>query len=281
MITTSQIAPSSALAPYVRCYTYREFDTHGTDLLKAWHASNEPLMTFFFKALPVKLVDLESGKILKTGVYYGVMGLSTHYNGQMTFNGCYAFFEIIFKPYGFHKIFSIPTCKIVDQIFSGDEIFDQTIKLFYEQLCNAKSLMEMGDLANAYLLYHLSKQKAVDDKDKISETINSIIKRAGIVNVETLAYNANMSKRNFERQFTAEFGMPPKLFICITRFNHALDLKLKHPEMNWTSITYQSGYFDQMHLIKDFKRFSGAAPKIFINNAPMTAEKFESRVDDY
>lgn len=29
MITTSEIAPSPALAPFVRCYTYREFDTKG------------------------------------------------------------------------------------------------------------------------------------------------------------------------------------------------------------------------------------------------------------
>lgn len=281
MITTSEIAPSPALVPYVRCYSYREFDTHGTDLFKAWHATYEISMSFFLKALPVKLVDVETGKILKTGDYSGVTGLSTHYNGEMTFNGCYAFFEILFKPYGFYKIFKIPTCKIVDRIISGDEIFDAGIKLFFEQLCNADGLMKMGELANAYLLYYLNKQKAIDDKDKISATIHSIIKNAGVVNIDALAYNVNMSVRNFERQFIAELGMPPKLFCCITRFDHAIDLKLKHPEMNWTSIAYEAGYFDQMHLIKDFKRFSGTAPKIFIDHAPMIHEKYESRIDEY
>ena len=31
--------------------------------------------------------------------------------------------------------------------------------------------------------------------------------------------------------------------------------------MIWTSVAQQAGYFDQMHLIKDFKRFSGNTPK--------------------
>jgi AraC-like DNA-binding protein len=281
MITTSEIAPSPALAPYVRCYSFREFDTHNTNLTKAWHASHETTMPFFFKALPVKLVDTETGNILKTGNSYGISGLSTQYNGEMTFNGHYAWFEIIFKPNGFCKIFNIPTGKIVNQIIDGDEIFDRGIKLFFEQLCNAKGLMEMGKLADAYLLYYLHKRKSVNDKDKISLTICTIIKNGGLVNIDALAYSANMSIRNFERLFITEMAMSPKLFSCITRFNHALNLKLKYPGMHWTSIAHQSGYFDQMHLIKDFKKFSGAAPNLFIDNAPMTREKYESRVEVY
>ena len=65
MITTSEIAPSPTLAPFVRCYTYREFDTRGSDLVKSWHASHEVSMPFFFKALPVKLTDPQTGQNLK------------------------------------------------------------------------------------------------------------------------------------------------------------------------------------------------------------------------
>lgn len=62
MITTSEIAPSPALAPFVHCYAYREFDTNGFDVIKPWHASHEMYIPFFFKAVPVKLVDSETGK---------------------------------------------------------------------------------------------------------------------------------------------------------------------------------------------------------------------------
>ncbi len=68
-ITTTEIAPSAVLAPFVRCYSYREFDTKGLYLIKPWHASHEIAMPFFFKAEPLQLTDPQTGQILKRGNY--------------------------------------------------------------------------------------------------------------------------------------------------------------------------------------------------------------------
>ena len=46
--------------------------------------------------------------------------------------------------------------------------------------------------------------------------------------------------------------------------------------MNWGAIAYTSGYYDQMHLIKDFKEFAGALPGKLakeINNAPFLLQE--------
>lgn len=237
MITTSEIAPSPALAPFVHCYAYREFDTNGFDVIKPWHASHEMYIPFFFKAVPVKLVDSETGKILKTGKNCGVVGISSQYNGDMIFNGLYSFFQIIFKPNGFTKIFKIPSSEIIDKIVWGDEIFDSGIELLHEQLAAVSSLSEMADLANAYLEYFLRKQKTVDYKDGITAAVHLISSKKGMVNIDELAHYANMSRRNFERLFTESVGTSPKLLCCITRFNYALNLKLRNPGIEWASVT--------------------------------------------
>lgn len=57
MITTSEIAPSPALVPFIPSYTYREFDTNGTDIIKPRHASHLTNIIFFFKDVPAKLTD--------------------------------------------------------------------------------------------------------------------------------------------------------------------------------------------------------------------------------
>jgi AraC-like DNA-binding protein len=279
MITTSEIAPSPVLAPFIRCYSLREFDTGGSDLVKRWHAAHETTMPFFFKDLPIKLVNPETGKILKKGSFGGIVGLSTQYNGDMYFNGSYSFFEIIFRPNGYYKIFEIPSDKSINQILDADDIFDFRVKLFYEQLCEAADFQEMAILANGFLSSYLKKQKSFEYKDAITSFSNIILRRRGLVNIKSMAYDANMSLKNFERHFTEQVGLSPKLFGCVARFNHALSLKLKNPEENWTSIALESGYFDQMHLIKDFKRFYGNAPSIFFKESPMKLEKFKSRVE--
>lgn len=278
-ITTNEIAPSAVLAPFVRCYSYREFDTRGQLLIKPWHASHEMRMPFFFKAKPLQLTDPETGQILKGGNYGSVIGLGTRYNGEMIFNGCYAFFEIYFKPTGFSRIFGFPQVEITNQIIHTDEIFDSRIKIFFEQLCGAKRLTEMGSLADAYLLTHLKKQKTGNYKNGFTVISNLMLKNAGSINIEHFAYDVNMSKRNFDRRFAEQVGTSPKLFCCITRFNHALKLKLKNPKSSWTSIGYECGYFDQVHLVKDFKRFAGNIPSIFLKQSPLTGEKYISRID--
>jgi len=98
--------------------------------------------------------------------------------------------------------------------------------------------------------------------------------------MERLASYVNMSTRNLERHFTESVGIPPKLFCCITRFNHALELKLRNATVGWTSIAHQTGYFDQMHLIKDFKRFCGEAPSSLLKHVPLLEENYISRVNN-
>ncbi len=281
MIATSEIAPSPELAHFVRCYTYREFDTNGGEMEKPWHASHEMTMVFFFKAKPIKLVDPQTNQIIKTGTYCDITGLSTHYLGMTTFNGIYSFFEICFRPNGFKRIFEIPISCITDHIIAADDIFDIKIRYLFEQLCAAKNLTERGVLADAFLLENLKKRKPHNGKDSIAFTSDMILKSPEPITVGQLAYDANMGIRNFERHFLEEVGMSPRLFCCVARFNHAFEIKLRYPQKDWTSIAHECGYFDQMHLVKDFKRFSGNSPSAYLKQTPLTEQDYISRIESY
>lgn len=280
MITTSEIAPSPALAPFVHSYTYREFDTHGTDLIKPWHASHEANISFFFKDVPVKLTDTATGEILKRGKHCDVVGMSTQYNGDMTFNGKYSFLQIIFQPHGFYSLFDTSPLEIADKIVWSGDIFNSEIKLLHEQLYGAKNAIAMAEMANKWLLHYLNKKKSVDYKNRITVTANLITKNAGLINIETLAHYACMSMRNFERMFINQTGMSPKQLCCISRFNSALKLKLNNPKMKWTCVAHETGYFDQMHLIKDFKRFCGEAPALLLKHVALFEENYLSRISN-
>src|SRR5688500_12441561 len=151
MIIVTEISPAPVLAPFVRCYSFREFDTKGRNLIKPWHASHEISMPFFFKAKPVSLSNPQTGQNISGGSYGEIAGLGSQFNGEMTFNGCYAFFEIYFKPNGFSKIFGLPAAEFTNYILHAEEVLDFNIKTFFEQLCHANGLSEMGCLANTFL----------------------------------------------------------------------------------------------------------------------------------
>lgn len=279
MITTSEIAPSPLLASFIRAYAYREFDTQGKEVIMPWRASSDTNIIFFFKDLPASLTDHHTGEVLKRGKNCDLVGMSTQYNGDMTFNGKYAFLQIIFQPHGFYTLFNISPCDIADKIVWSGDIFHSDLKLLHEQLSEEGNPQAMARLVNDWLMQYLNKKKNVHYNERITLAANLIIKRAGLVNIETIAHDACMSMRNFERIFTHETGMSPKQLCCISRFNNALDLKLKNPSMKWISVAHQFGYFDQMHLIKDFKRFCGEAPVSLLKHVPLLEENYLTRID--
>lgn len=67
----------------------------------------------------------------------------------------------------------------------------------------------------------------------------------------------SLSLRQYRRRFEAEVGLPPKLFERIQRFQGALQRIGREPLVD---IALECGYYDQAHLIRDFRQFTGNTP---------------------
>ena len=75
---------------------------------------------------------------------------------------------------------------------------------------------------------------------------------------------SGLSHRQFRRKFAEQVGIPPKLYARINRLQHALQLKTECPTLTWIDVTYRAGYFDQTHLVNDFKSLTGEVPSRFL-----------------
>src|SRR5262249_3084784 len=73
-----------------------------------------------------------------------------------------------------------------------------------------------------------------------------------------------LSARTFIRLFTGEVGLTPKLFCRLRRFQRALGLARRGRPIGWADIALDCGYYDQAHLIRDFRAFSGFTPTEFL-----------------
>jgi hypothetical protein len=51
----------------------------------------------------------------------------------------------------------------------------------------------------------------------------------------------------------------------VARFTFALSMKASWPAMTWAAVSQQAGYFDQMHLVKDFKALAAAPPSTLLH----------------
>jgi AraC-like DNA-binding protein len=57
-----------------------------------------------------------------------------------------------------------------------------------------------------------------------------------------------------------QVGVSPKRCARIARFEAALDRMARSPQGSWTEIAHRFGYYDQMHMVHDFSRFTGETP---------------------
>jgi len=85
--------------------------------------------------------------------------------------------------------------------------------------------------------------------------------RGVVSSISELAGKTGLGRRQFERQFLRDVGMPPKLYARVARFQSALDAKIASPHRTWLEIAHSLRYHDQMHMIHDFRLLGGDTPK--------------------
>lgn len=196
-----------------------------------------------------------------------LVGPSTHPNGIVSFSGRFHTFIIDFKSNGISRLFRIPMHEFSNEIYSFQEVLGNQVNCLEEQLLYAENIQEMACIADTFLLSFLNKHARNNVfADGISAASNSMTSQVNLLNVKYYARQTNMSIRNFQRKFKEQVGISPKLYTKNFRFNESLKQKIMHPEQSWTSIAYKCGYFDQMHLIKDFKAFTGFTPSDFFKH---------------
>jgi transcriptional regulator GlxA family with amidase domain len=88
----------------------------------------------------------------------------------------------------------------------------------------------------------------------------------GRVSTEELSKKVFVCERQLQRAFRENFGISPKTYSRLVRFNRASTLLKKPGRLNWADVTYSCGYADQAHFIRDFKAFSGSNPTALISD---------------
>lgn len=78
--------------------------------------------------------------------------------------------------------------------------------------------------------------------------------------IAALASRVGLSPRQFERRFIQQVGIRPKTFARIARFEAALETKARFATKSWTDVAHQFGYYDQMHMVHDFREFTDKTP---------------------
>lgn len=88
----------------------------------------------------------------------------------------------------------------------------------------------------------------------------------GDVRVDALLDGSPLSDRSCRRAFVDTVGIGAKLYTSIIRFQGVLRELCAAPRaaVSLTNVAYRTGYSDQAHLSREFRRFAGESPSSFL-----------------
>lgn len=85
---------------------------------------------------------------------------------------------------------------------------------------------------------------------------------------DALAAYMDISARGLRKRFNAQFGMGPKAWLQLSRFDSVLRARASSAGLAETAAAF--GYTDQAHMAKEFRRFSGLPPKRYLRTRLQT-----------
>lgn len=166
--------------------------------------------------------------------------------------------SIIFQPGGLNRFLNIPMTELFDNGFSASEVIGREIGELLDKSHDAISLHELDGIVQSYFLGKLAK---INEALPIDFALQYLLANYN-TSMDRIAEMACMSIRNFERKCKERLGMPAKMYARIARFHKAYKILESRPIISWTDLTYESGYYDQTHFIKDFKEFARLTPTL-------------------
>ncbi len=166
--------------------------------------------------------------------------------------------SIIFQPGGLNRFLNIPMTEIFDNGYSAREVIGREIEDLLDKSHDTTSFNDLDGIVQSYFL---SKLARIKEPLLIDDALQHLLINYN-ANLDKIAGMACMSVRSFERKCKERLGMPAKLYARIARFHNAYRILESKKLTSWTDLTFELGYYDQTHFIKDFKEFARLTPTV-------------------
>ena len=165
-----------------------------------------------------------------------------------------------FKPGGAAPFLGLPPGDLTDAHVDLATLWGRSAASLRGRLCEAVTVEERFALLEQTLTARLG---IAPGRHRAVPTALAAFEQPGVC-VRDVAAHIGLCQRRFIRVFAAEVGLTPKLYYRVRRFQRAMAQSRKSPD--WARLALECGYFDQAHLIRDFRAFAGLSPTEYIRH---------------
>jgi AraC-like DNA-binding protein len=164
-----------------------------------------------------------------------------------------------FRPGYAGMVLGVPPGELTDRHVDLEALWGRGARELRERLCAATTTDQRFAILEAELASRLDHHRV----DRAVTYALHVLARPQ-ARVSDIAKSAGLSQRRLIELFSAAVGITPKRFGRVLRFQRAIALA-RSSALDWTRVAREVGYYDQAHLIHDFRELADMTPSDLIH----------------
>jgi AraC-like DNA-binding protein len=165
---------------------------------------------------------------------------------------------ILFRPGAARMFFPVAAHELHNIDVALRDLYPGEADQLLNDLCSATGEQRQFHVVERYLKRKMI--KAAPIHPALSYAVEQLSREDAVGGIRRIQLETGLSHTRFIQLFSENVGLTPKLFHRVRRFRTMLDRIEKRMPVNWAALAADCGYFDQAHLIRDFRAFAGTTP---------------------
>jgi len=182
---------------------------------------------------------------------------------SLDIKGPFKFVVLQLYPFASQYLLDVNPKELNDDCYDLFQLEHINVVAYTERLRATAVLEEwvgiLSELTRELITHH-----KVRKDDQIQRAISLILEHRGQLPIKAVRNQVYLTERTFERKFNAQVGLTPKQFAKIIQFKSSLQQLTDENYEQLLDVGYDSGFADQSHFIRSFKKYTGKTPSEFL-----------------
>ena len=177
-------------------------------------------------------------------------------------SGRYEALGLLFRPEGVFEHYGVSVAEL-QQAQSPDDLLPGPRTELLQRLDEACSVQDKIKAAKTFLT-HYSHQRTVP------QIVTRFLQHVALTpshNLAELSRTLNVSSKHLRSSVRSVLGVSPKKYLHLVQLQHALNAMASTPKLSMTDCALSSGFYDQAHFNRVFRKLTGMAPGAYYRSA--------------
>ena len=251
-----EYAPSEKLRPFVECLWTRDSVAREPS-----DRSTQPPSVH--RVLPDGCIDVVLGFSGRADEPESAMAVGTMTRALVlaAASSPECFVGVRFRPGKAAAFLSVPANELTDLRVPIDELWLDAVEV-RDALAVSADAMERVRALERVLAARVSPDVVAAQHD-VDEAIRRIVEAGGSLGITRLAPALGVTRQHLARRFSQLVGVSPKTFARVVRLGRVIERARAVPAgeaINWSALALDLGYYDQAHLVDEFRELTGVTP---------------------